>query len=211
MSLAKKEEAPYYTYADYLTWDENERYEIIDGAAFMLATPSRIHQEISMALSAALYAYLQSKPCKVYPAPFSVRLFPAEDGSDDTVLEPDITVVCDPSKLDDRGCNGAPDLIIEIISPSTARHDRLVKFNKYREAGVREYWTVDPEERMILTYLLKDGQYLAANYDDTALIPVTVLPGCEIDLKTIFENPGEAPDGAASAPITGPSTKASSP
>jgi Uma2 family endonuclease len=111
-------------------------------------------------------------------------------------------VVCDSSKLDDRGCNGAPDLVIEIISPSTARHDRLVKFNKYREAGVREYWIVDPDGRIVSAYLLKDGQYMAANYDDTALVPVTVLPGCEIDLKTIFEPSGENPgDATAAAPV----------
>jgi Uma2 family endonuclease len=176
----------YYTYADYLEWDENERCEIIDGEAYMMVTPSRIHQEISMALSAMIYNYLEGKPCEVYPAPFAVRLFPQEDGSDDTVVEPDITVVCDPSKLDDRGCNGAPDFIIEIISPSTARYDRIVKFNKYREAGVREYWIVDPEEKIISVYLLKDGQYMAVNYDDTAVVPVTALPGCSIDLKNIF-------------------------
>ncbi|MDR1211598.1 MAG: Uma2 family endonuclease, partial [Spirochaetaceae bacterium] len=132
MPLAK--EKPYYTYADFLEWDEGERYEIIDGEAYMMATPSRMHQKVSMALSTTLYTYLEGKPCEVYAAPFSVRLFPAEDNSDDTVVEPDITVVCDTSKLDDRGCNGAPDFIVEIASPSNSRYDRIVKFNKYREA-----------------------------------------------------------------------------
>ncbi|MDR1174016.1 MAG: Uma2 family endonuclease [Treponema sp.] len=184
MPLAK--EASYYTYADYLEWDENERYEIIDGEAYMMATPSRIHQEISGNFYFALRSFLEGKSCKVYAAPFAVRLFPEEDKSDDTVVEPDITVICDPSKLDDRGCNGVPDFIIEIISPSTARYDRIVKFNKYREAGVREYWIVNPEEKIVSAYLLKDGQYMAVNYDDTAAAPVTVLPDCEIDLKAIF-------------------------
>jgi Uma2 family endonuclease len=179
-------ENPYYTYADYLEWDEDERYEIIDGEAYMMAAPSRIHQEISGNLYYALRSFLEDKPCKVYSAPFSVRLFPQEDGSDDTVVEPDITVVCDPSKLDDQGCNGAPDFVIEIISPSTARQDRIVKFNKYREAGVREYWIADPEEKVVSAYLLKDGHYIAVNYDVTA--PVTILPGCMIDLTTIFAN-----------------------
>jgi Uma2 family endonuclease len=150
----------------------------------MPAAPSRIHQEISMALSTAIYNYLEGKPCKVYAAPFSIWLFPAEDGSDDTVVEPDITVVCDPAKLDDRGCKGPPDLAIEIVSPSTARHDRIVKFNKYREAGVREYWIVDPEERAIFAYTLKNGEYTAAVYEDAA--PAAVLPGCTIDLGSIF-------------------------
>ncbi|MDR2608089.1 MAG: Uma2 family endonuclease, partial [Treponema sp.] len=178
-----KEEIPYYTYADYLEWDENERYEIIDGEAYMPATPSRIHQETSGNFYYALRSFLEGKSCKVYAAPFSVRLFPEEDGSDDTVVEPDITVVCDLSKLDNRGCNGAPDFIIEIISLTTARYDRIVKFNKYREAGVREYCIVDPEEKIVLSYLLQDVQYMAVNYDDTAAAPVRVLPGCEIDLK----------------------------
>jgi Uma2 family endonuclease len=132
----------------------------------------------------ALRSFLVDKPCKVYAAPFSVRLFPEEDGSDDTVVEPDITVVCDPAKLDDRGCKGAPDLAIEIVSPSTARYDRIVKFNKYREAGVREYWIADPEERAVFAYVLKNGEYTAAVYEETA--PVTVLPGFEIDLASIF-------------------------
>jgi Uma2 family endonuclease len=182
MPLAK--EQPYYTYADYLEWDENERYEIIDGEAYMMATPSRIHQEISMALSTAIHNFLKDKPCKVYAAPFSVRLFPAADKSDDTVVEPDIAVVCDPAKLDDRGCNGPPDLIIEILSPSTTRYDRIVKFNKYREAGVREYWIVDPEEQVVFAQVLKNGEYMAAIYEET--VPSAALPGCEVDLKTIF-------------------------
>jgi Uma2 family endonuclease len=88
--------------------------------------------------------------------------------------------------LDDRGCNGAPDFIIEIISPSNARHDWIVKFSKYREVGVREYWIVDPEERVISAYVLQDGQYIAANYGDTATVPITILPGYIIDLKTVF-------------------------
>jgi Uma2 family endonuclease len=187
MPLAK--EASYYTYADYLEWDEGERCEIIDGEAYIMATPSRIHQESSGNFYFALRSFLEGKPCKVYAAPFAARLFPEEDGSDDTVVEPDITVICELSKLDDRGCNGAPDFIIEIISPSTARHDRILKFNKYREAGVREYWIADPEEKIVSVYLLKDGQYIAVNYDETAAVPVTVLPGCEIDLKTIFASP----------------------
>jgi Uma2 family endonuclease len=183
MPLAK--EQPYFTYADYLAWDEGDRYEIIDGEAYMMAALSRIHQEISGNLYYALRLFLNDKPCKVYAAPFSVRLFPRADKSDDTVVEPDITVVCDPGKLDDRGCNGPPDLVIEIESPATARYDRIVKFNKYREAGVREYWIVDPEEQAVFAYVLKDGEYVAASYEDTA--PVRVLPGCEIDLKNIFE------------------------
>jgi Uma2 family endonuclease len=182
-------ESPSYTYADYLEWEEGERYEIIDGEAYMMAPPFRIHQEISGNFYYTIRTFLEGKPCKVYAAPFSVRLFPAADKSDNTVVEPDITVVCDASKLDDRGCNGPPDLIIEIVSPSTARYDRIVKFNKYREAGVREYWIVDPEARDVFTYILKNGEYTAVNYDDTGSAPVTVLPGCEIGLAAVFGAP----------------------
>jgi Uma2 family endonuclease len=113
-------------------------------------------------------------------------LNPKKDNSDDTVLEPDISVICDPSKLDARGCNGAPDLVIEILSPSTARHDRIVKFRKYQEAGVREYWTVDPDTKTVQVFILDDGRYIASTYDDTDTAPISVLPGCEIKLSDVF-------------------------
>ncbi|MDR1250240.1 MAG: Uma2 family endonuclease [Treponema sp.] len=184
MPLLKEKE--YYTYADYLEWDEDERYELIDGKAYMMTTPSRLHQQISGELSGALWAFLKGKPCKVYAAPFSVRLHPAENLSDDTVVEPDLVVVCDSSKLDRRGCNGAPDLVVEILSPSTSRHDRIVKFQKYREEGVREYWIADPEEKSLVVYALKNGEYVASTYEDTDTVQVAVLPGCAIDLKNVF-------------------------
>ncbi|MDR1931698.1 MAG: Uma2 family endonuclease, partial [Spirochaetales bacterium] len=125
MPAAQEKEESHYTYADYLEWGEDVRAEIIDGEVFMMSPPLRAHQGILGNLFFKLAAFLEGKPCEVYPAPFGVRLFPKNDFSDDTVLEPDIVVVCDLSKLDDRGCNGAPDLIIEILSPSNARHDRI--------------------------------------------------------------------------------------
>jgi Uma2 family endonuclease len=185
MPLAK--EAPHYTYADFLEWDDNEHAEIVDGEIFMLGAPARIHQEVSGELFLRIKTWLSGKPCKVYAAPFSVRLNPARDSSDDTVFEPDIAVICDSSKLDDRGCNGAPDLVIEILSPSTARHDRLVKFRKYQQAGVREYWIVDPDMKTVQACVLKNGWYQVTMYDDTDTVPVTVLPGCEIKLAEVFE------------------------
>jgi Uma2 family endonuclease len=184
MPLAKEE--TYYTYADYLEWDEGVRCEIIDGEALMMAPLSRMHQGISGELFFKIKSFLVGKPCKVYPAPFAVRLNPKEDNRDDTVLEPDITVICDPSKLDDRGCNGAPDLVVEILSPSTARHDRIVKFRKYQAAGVREYWIVDPDTKSVQVFILNDGQYIASTYDDTDTAPISVLPGCEIKLADVF-------------------------
>jgi Uma2 family endonuclease len=175
-----------YTYADVLEWDETVRAEIIDGELYMMAPPARLHQDISRELFGQLYNYLDGKPCKIYAAPFGVRLFPKEDRSDDTFVEPDIAVICDSSKLDDWGCSGAPDLIIEIISPSNSRHDRLVKFQKYLAAGVREYWIVDPEARTVEVHILDRGRYVTAVYDETDTVPVTVLPGCAINLAKVF-------------------------
>jgi Uma2 family endonuclease len=180
------EEKPHYTYADILEWDEGFRAEIIDGELYMMAPPVTRHQEISWELCQQLGDFLKGKPCKAYAAPFGVRLFPQDDQSDDTLVEPDIVVVCDRSKIDDRGCNGAPDLIIEILSPSTARQDRVLKFHKYLEAGVYEYWIVDPEEMTVQVHILNNGCYITNIYDETGKVPVSVLQGCIIDLSTIF-------------------------
>jgi Uma2 family endonuclease len=157
----------------------------------MMATPLRLHQRISGALFNVLYNYLKGKTCEVYPAPFAVRLFPQKDMSDDTVVEPDITVICDPAKLDDRGCNGAPDLIIEILSPIDFLPDLLTKYRKYQKAGVREYWIVDPgidnpEEQTIRICLLQNGNYVTSEHQKDETINVTVLPGCGINLKEVF-------------------------
>jgi Uma2 family endonuclease len=188
MSSFAEESYDYYTYADVLEWDEDVRAEIIDGEIYMMAPPLTIHQGILMELAGQLRDFLKGKPCKVYPAPFGVRLFPREDKSDDTFVEPDIVVVCDRSKIDKRGCNGAPDLIIEILSPSNSRNDKLLKFHKYLEAGVREYWIVDPEEKMAQTHILDSGHYITNIYDEKSAVPVSVLPGCVIELAAVFES-----------------------
>jgi len=159
--MALQAENRRYTFADILTWDESDRIEIINGEAFMMAPPSRIHQEIMMELSAQLHEYLRGKHCKVYPAPFGVRLF-EEDGDYpedvDTMVEPDISVVCDPGKVKFDGIHGAPDLVVEVLSPSTMRNDRMRKKEGYQACGVREYWLVDPENRTIEQYLLQEGK-----------------------------------------------------
>lgn len=186
-----------YTYADYLTWPEDERIEIIDGVPYhtyggpifegssvMHATPNRVHQEISSNIHNQLYDFLKGKSCKVYAAPFSVRLDAV--GNDDTTLEPDIVVVCDKSKLDERGCKGAPDFVIEILSPSTARKDRIIKFQKYQQAGVKEYWIVDPDTKSLQACIFENGRYFVTPYADTDTAPVTVLPGCIINLQDVF-------------------------
>jgi Uma2 family endonuclease len=191
------QENQYYSYADYLEWDESVRAEIINGNVYMMSPPTRFHQGISGALFNRIYSFLEGKSCKVYAAPFGVRLFPEKDLSDDTVVEPDITVVCDSSKLDERGCNGAPDMIIEILSPSTEFRDRLIKFNNYLKAEVREYWIVDPDTRSVQAHILDRGRYVTSGYGvidpsdpDSRYVsdmaPVSVLPGLVIDLKTVF-------------------------
>jgi Uma2 family endonuclease len=188
--MALPAESKRYTFADVLTWDESERIEIIDGEAVMMAPPSRIHQKIVSELNRQLGNYLEGKKCEVYPAPFGVRLF-EEDGDYpedvDTMVEPDISVVCDHSKLDDHGCKGAPDLIIEILSPSTRRHDRITKFELYRKAGVREYWIVDPDSKDVESFVLDGGRYFVKGYGTAEdNMKVDVLEGCIIDLSAVF-------------------------
>jgi Uma2 family endonuclease len=180
------EDEQYYTYADWLEFDEGVRAEIIDGVFYAMAPPSTVHQDIHRELFLQLGGFLKGKPCKVYSAPFGVRLFPKDDLSDDTVVEPDIVVVCDKSKIDKQGCNGAPDLIIEILSPSNIRHDRIIKFQKYLAAGVREYWVVDPDNKGVEVHILQDGGYRTIVYDETAEAPVSVLPGCVIKFSEAF-------------------------
>lgn len=181
----------YYTYADLLSWGEDERAEIIYGNLYMMAPPTRIHQEVLSELHRQIANFLSDKPCKIYPAPFGVRLFEQDDDTPEnvnTVVEPDITVVCDRNKLDDRGCKGAPDMIIEILSPSTARHDRFVKLNLYQRAKVREYWIVDPLNNTVDVCLPDENGRLvvSAIYTRNDTAKVTILPGCTIDLSKVF-------------------------
>ena len=182
---ALKKEKNYYTYSDYLTWDDDARYELIDGVPYLMSpAPRQEHQEVSMEIAKQLAVFLTGKPCKVFAAPFDVRL--NVDKADDTVVQPDILVVCDKSKLDGKSCNGAPDLVIEILSPSSLKSDRITKFNKYLQAGVREYWIVDPDQKTVDVYTLENGKYFAAVYSDTDVVPVSVLEGCEINLQDVF-------------------------
>ena len=180
----------YYTFADALEWGEDERVEIIDGEVVMMAPPLREHQRILMALSRQIANFLDGKRCEVYPAPFGVRPFEEEGDRPeevDTMVEPDITVVCDPEKLDKYGCKGAPDFIIEILSPSTRRMDLSVKYRLYQRAGVREYWIVDPDTKTVQVFRLEDGRYDAPDvYTAGAVVPCGIWEGFGIDLTTIF-------------------------
>jgi len=149
-----------YTYEDYLSWPEDERFEIIDGIAYNQATPSPVHQRISMNLSLLLGTFFKGKECAVFAAPFTVRL-PLDDGQTDekknrNVVEPDLSVVCDKNKLDKSGYSGAPTLVVEIVSKSSAKRDILLKRNKYEQAGVGEYWIITPETESIMRYTLQE-------------------------------------------------------
>lgn len=137
-----------YTETDYYSLPEDVRAELIDGQIYYQAAPSRIHQEILGALHATVYNYIKSKsgPCKVYPAPFAVKL------GRDNIVEPDISVICNPDRLSDRGCLGAPDWIIEIVSPGNPSQDYMRKMNLYMHAGVREYWIVNPMKNTVTVY-----------------------------------------------------------
>jgi Uma2 family endonuclease len=175
----------YSTYADYALWEEPERYELIDGVPYAMAAPSWTHQDISMSLSWRFRSFLQGKRCKVYAAPVDVCLNGLGD-NDDTVVQPDLIIVCDRSRLKGGPLNGVPDMAIEILSPSSTRMDLDIKFEKYREAGVKEYWTVDPVSKTVRVNILKNGKYISKIYRDGDLAPVFTLPGLEINLHDVF-------------------------
>lgn len=189
--MASPAEKTGYTFADCLGWDEKERAEIIGGEVLMMAPPSRIHQKISGEIFRQLANFLEGKRCEVYSAPFGVRLF-EKDGDRpedvDTVVEPDITLVCDTSKLDQHGCKGAPELVMEILSPSSRRHDMLVKLNLYQRAGVREYWIVNPDDKDVQVFLLDGSGFFRVHgfYGREDIARVNVLEGCFIELCKVF-------------------------
>lgn len=191
MALPLKKES--YTFADCLTWPENERIELIDGEAVMMSLPSTVHQKISGELFRQLANFLEGKKCEVFSAPFGVRLFEKDGDSPenvDTMVEPDISVICDRDKLDRHGCKGAPDLIVEILSPSTQRRDRLIKLELYQRAGVREYWLVSPEEQTVQVLLFTNGLLLPRElYKKGDIAKVNVLEGCFLELEKVFPGP----------------------
>ena len=179
-----------FTYGDILRSHDEVPMELIDGQVLLMAPPSTRHQWTNMDLGRQFSTFLIGKKCRAFQAPFGVRLFEEKgDTPDDvdTLVEPDLTVVCDASKIDKRGCRGAPDLVVEILSPSTARRDRLTKRELYEEAGVREYWIVDPDRETVQVYVLRDGKYLPPrSYPKDTPVPSEVLPGFVADLTTVF-------------------------
>jgi Uma2 family endonuclease len=187
--------AIHYTYADYLSWVDEQRRELIGGITYLFSAPSRFHARISTKLASRFDQFILKRKgkCEVYHAPFDVRLPRNGETANekiDTVVQPDICVICDKSKLDNAGCIGAPDLIVEVQSPSTARYDMLEKFNLYEQSGVREYWIVYPSDKGLTVFTLQEnGKYdEGTTYEFTGKVPVGIFDGLEIDLKELFEN-----------------------
>jgi len=180
-----------YTYADYLKWNFEERLELFRGKIFLLSAPNTKHQEIVTNLTALFHNFLKQKKCKVYPAPFDVRL-PAKDKKRDnevtTVVQPDLCIICDESKIDDRGCCGAPDLVVEILSPGNTKKEVRIKHELYEEAGVKEYWLVYPAEESIAVFILDDqGKYGGAKiYASGERIESGAVKGLIVDLNDVF-------------------------
>jgi Uma2 family endonuclease len=183
-----------FTYRQYLTWPDSERWELIEGQAWSMSpAPRRLHQEISWRVSNLLSTFLEGHPCKAYQAPFDV-LLPAGDEDDeevDSVVQPDVVVYCDRSKLTDAGARGAPDLAVEILSPSTSKKDLHEKFDLYQKHGVREYWVIDPGNVALQVWRLTAiGKYdegeLRQHGRDFSPIASHVLEGFSIDPEKLF-------------------------
>lgn len=182
-----------YSYADYMRFEFEERLEIIKGHLFKMSpAPSRIHQGISANIFVPIYNILKGKPCRVYSAPFDVRLArkSVNDKEVFTVVQPDIVVVCDPAKLDQRGCIGAPDIVVEILSPGNNKKELINKYEVYEEAGVKEYWIVSPSDKTFFRYILDEN----GKFQPTKLLTegeeltTSIIPGLKLILEEVFED-----------------------
>lgn len=193
-NLAESHKNGSYTYEDYLSWDDGERYELIDGYAYAMAAATPEHQVINLGLASEFRSFLKGKPCEVYQD-IDVRLFPKEIKRNnlslvqpDRVFRPDISVVCDPEQISPQGCDGAPALIAEVLSPSTAGYDQDEKFNCYLQAGVREYWIVSPVSRTVKRHVLHGEDYIVRSFCETDILTSERFPGLRIPLSEIFPN-----------------------
>lgn len=190
MQLAELDLTRTYSYADYYQWDFDERVELFYRKVFPTGpSPGTQHQNLSSYLQGSLFIYLQGRSCQLYAAPFDVR-FPfgsKDDREINTVLQPDLCVVCDYDKLDDRGCIGAPDLVIEILAPSSNKKELKNKYEVYEEAGVKEYWVVYPAESGIMIHTLTDGKYMASRMLVDGLASSSVLSGFSVDVDELFK------------------------
>lgn len=196
MAFAMRKEEYQFTYGDYLQWNDSERWEIIDGVAYnMSPAPTSYHQKISRELTRQLSNFLLGKTCQVFPAPFDVVLPRTGESAEEseTVVQPDIVVICDQKKITRRGCTGAPDMVIEILSPSTAVKDMKVKKALYERVGVREYWLVHPDEKWVSIFLRDEKGKLVQQdiYDAEDTPEVSILPGLKIELALVFADIGD--------------------
>ena len=207
MGLRKEETDHKFTYREYCSWPDDERWELIDGVAYnMSPAPSSRHQRISGYIYTQLSIFLKKNPCEPFAAPFDVILpvFPIQDENEiDTIVQPDICVICDPSKIIEKGCLGAPDLIVEILSPSTSKKDLNEKFQLYEKHGVKEYWIVDPGNKYIQVFHLLIKGKNPGEYDNGTLVPPAdwredkntvaesvVLKGFTVNVKELFDSLG---------------------
>ena len=181
MTIARQKLAPdHYTVEDYYGLTEDVHVELIDGVFYDMAQPSRIHQGLVMLIASNIQRHIDNNKglCKVYPAPFGVQ--PRED-DDKTIVEPDISVICDRDKFTDRGCFGAPDWIVEIVSPSNPVNDYVRKLCLYLDSGVREYWIVDPMTEKVFVYIMEEGNLGVSAYSLNDQVPSHVLEELVID------------------------------
>lgn len=190
MKLADLDLEKAYTYADYLQWTFRERVELIKGKIFKMSpAPSPLHQVLAMEISGQLWSFLKGNKCRVYPAPFDVRLSlrSATDEQINTVVQPDICVVCDMTKIDAKGCLGAPDIVIEILSPSNNEKELRYKYEVYEQAGVKEYWVVFPAEKTLIAYTLTSGKFEGSRpHVSGDMFYSSALPGFSLDTTTLF-------------------------
>lgn len=192
VSLVEEPPAQYtYTYADYMQWKFEERLELFKGKIFRLAAPNTKHMVVGRNLFLKIGVYLKNHSCFAFIAPFDVRL-PVKNRKKDneitTVVQPDLGVVCDPSKIDERGCCGAPDLVVEILSPGNSEKEVQLKFELYEEAGVKEYWIINPVEENIVVFILgTDGKYGSAKMYAGKTISAVAIPGLTVNVDEIFK------------------------
>lgn len=181
--LAKKADK-HFTYDDYLAWPNDERWEIIDGAAYAMSSPAVLHQDVLLNLAVTLKPFFNGKPCRFFIAPLDVML------SEDTVVQPDMLVVCDPKKITRTCVRGAPDLVVEILSPSSCSYDRLLKFKRYASAGVKEYWIVTPELASIEIFTLDNGAFrLHDGFLQQERLTSAVFPEVSFEMSAVFTEP----------------------
>jgi Uma2 family endonuclease len=191
LGLPLRKTEQHFTYKDYRSWPDDERWELIDGVAYLMSSPTTAHQTVQREIFGPLYNFLKGKPCRVFAAPLDVffpRLREQNEDDVDTVVQPDLVVVCDPDKIRNNGIWTAPDLIVEILSPSTSRKDQNEKYRLYERSGVREYWVVDPLGKWLQQYSLRgDGTYEVERTFESGTLESSALPGLVIDVAELWE------------------------